>query len=301
VRLSRDVVGAREGPVVREIDARWLMAYAAAVGATGPAYLDTTRADGLVAHPLFPVCYEWPLAEAIRAARFAPEIAARSVHATHDVVLHRLPRPGDRLATVATVVGLEPRPPGAYVLTRHDTTDAAGAAVSTTLYGSLHRGVTCDANGAPGADARDAARSAAVVTDPAPLPPPAGDPAWMDLVEVPASLAHTYTECARIWNPIHTDRSVALRAGLPDIILHGTATLALAITKVLERHPGLDAPAVRRVRGRFAAMVRVPATLRVEAWTEIATGPGRAIPFRVLTADGRPALRDGWIELRPHP
>ena len=26
-----------------------------------------------------------------------------------------------------------------------------------------------------------------------------------------------YTECARIWNPIHTDRAVALAAGLPDI------------------------------------------------------------------------------------
>jgi len=305
MRISRDVLGTREGPAVREIDARWLMAYAACVGATGPPYLDTARPGGLLAHPLFPVCYEWPLAEAIRAVRFAPEVAARSVHATHDLVLQRLPRPGDRLATVATVVAIEPRPPGAYVLTRYETTDAAGAPVNTTLYGSLHLGVTCDPEPAAGdRDGRDAARAA-----PSDGPErrggqraeegPAGDPAWAELVEVPAGLAHLYTECARIWNPIHTDRAAALRAGLPDVLLHGTATLALAVTRVLERQGAADAAAVRRVRGRFAAMVRMPGTLRVEGWPETAGGTGRQLAFRVLTADGRPALRDGRLELLP--
>ena len=47
---------------------------------------------------------------------------------------------------------------------------------------------------------------------------------------VSATAAHVYTEGARIWNPIHTDAAVAARAGLPGIILHGTATLALAVS-----------------------------------------------------------------------
>ena len=50
-----------------------------------------------------------------------------------------------------------------------------------------------------------------------------------------ATAAHVYTECARIWNPIHTDVAYARAAGLPDIILHGTATLALSISKVSRR------------------------------------------------------------------
>ena len=77
------------------------------------------------------------------------------------------------------------------------------------------------------------------------LPPPvAGFDFEVDNVisiPVPAHLAHTYTECAHIWNPIHTDRAVALAAGLPDIILHGTATLALAVSALVDHQLGGDA------------------------------------------------------------
>ena len=78
-------------------------------------------------------------------------------------------------------------------------------------------------------------------------------------VPVAATAAHVYTECARIWNPIHTDRAYARAAGLPGIILHGTATLALSVSKLLEvlKHK------VRRVRCRFAGMVLMPSTLTV--------------------------------------
>src|SRR5215831_17990681 len=58
---------------------------------------------------------------------------------------------------------------------------------------------------------------------------------WSAELPVAPTLAHVYSECARIWNAIHTDRAAALAAGLPDIILHGTATLALAVSAVL-RH-----------------------------------------------------------------
>ena len=73
--------------------------------------------------------------------------------------------------------------------------------------------------------------------DPAPPHPIEGDerrgePEEVE-IPVPAGAAHTYTECARIWNPIHTDKAVALAAGLPDIILHGTANLALGVSAVI--------------------------------------------------------------------
>jgi len=116
-------------------------------------------------------------------------------------------------------------------------------------------------------------------------------------VPIPASLAHVYTECARIWNPIHTDRAVALAAGLPDIILHGTATLALAVSEALRREPEGAAAAVARVRCRFGGMVRLPSTLRVEGWKPAGSGAERAIAFRAIGADGRPAVRDGWLQL----
>ena len=85
-------------------------------------------------------------------------------------------------------------------------------------------------------------------------------------VNVAAGAAHTYTECARIWNPIHTDKAVALQAGLEDIILHGTANLAHGVSAVVEHVAG-DPGLVRRIACRFAAMVLMPSTLTVRIWS----------------------------------
>ena len=70
-----------------------------------------------------------------------------------------------------------------------------------------------------------------------PVVPELGPLPTNPVAEVPVAVAqgaaHTYTESARIWNPIHTDASVAEAAGLPAIILHGTATLALGVSATI--------------------------------------------------------------------
>ena len=287
LKLPRGLAGVPVGGVETEIDARWPMAYAAGLGDTDPAYLDTLRPGGIVAHPLFPVCYEWPLAVESRTGQLGEEIALRGVHATHDLVLHRRVRPGDRLRTTAAVVAVAPRRAGAYVLTRYATVDADGAPVSVTDYGSVYLGVACDAEGdlpaAPNASGGE---------------PEGADP-WTAEVPIPATLAHVYTECARIWNPIHTDPAVARRAGLSAILLHGTATLALSISAALARESrGAETP-VARVACRFTGMVSLPSRLTVTGRSARA-GDGTAIvTFRATTPDGRAALSDGWLAVGP--
>jgi acyl dehydratase len=255
VKLAARIVGTTVGPLAQVIDARWLMAYAAALGETDPRYFDTRGA--LVAHPLFPVCYEWPAAVAARDCAIPPEVYARVVHATHDLTIHRTPRAGETLLTTARIIGAVQRTPGAFAVTRMETRDAAGNPVSVTDYGSLYRGVSLE-----GADP-----GMALALDEAPLPtaplPSVGE------VPVAANLAHVYTECARIWNPIHTDLAVARTAGLPGLILHGTATLALSVSRALAACAA-DAARLRRVRCRFAGMVPMPSRLEVRA---LRTGP----------------------------
>ena len=41
-------------------------AYAAALGNALPCYFETTREAGVIAHPMFPVCFEWPLIVGMR-------------------------------------------------------------------------------------------------------------------------------------------------------------------------------------------------------------------------------------------
>ena len=288
MKIPRGLVGRSVGPITQEIDARWLMAYAAGLGETDPVYLDTQRPGGVVPHPLFPVSYEWPLAVESRGRQLGDEIALRSVHATHDLTLHRPARAGDRLTSTATVVAVAPRRAGAYVLTRYETRDAAGAPVSTTDYGSVFLGVACDPEGVL----------------PSPLfarghgGGPEGDD-WREDIPISATFAHVYTECARIWNPIHTDPEVARRAGLPRIILHGTATLALAVSAALRREPAGAAARVTRIAGRFSGMVAMPSQISVSGGPARADGSGRRRDFRARGADGAAVLSDGWLGLTP--
>jgi acyl dehydratase len=299
LHISSSVVGITAGPREHEVDARWLMAYAAALGEEAPEYLDTTRAGGVLAHPLFPVCYEWPLALDVRAAALADEVAVRGVHATHRLTLHRPLRAGERLHTTASVVALERRSPGAYMVLRLETVDAAGAPVSTTDYGSLYLGVDCDPSplspqgrGQGEGSSKGGGRSRGEE-----WPKGEATETWSAEVPISRTLAHVYTECARIWNPIHTDRAVARAAGLPDIILHGTATLALAVSRALRQDSRGPAAPVRALGCRFGAMVPLPSRIEVRGHRPEVSPGGRVIRFEVVGEGGRLAVRDGMIVL----
>jgi acyl dehydratase len=281
--IAPGIVGAEVGPLTHEIDARWLMAYAAALGETDPRYVDTRPAGGPLAHPLFAVCYEWPAALALRDLTLAAVVQPYGVHATHHLVIHRPPRAGDALRTTARVIAVRPQRSGTLVVSRFETTDAAGDRVTTTDYGSLYRGVALD--GVPDTKPDDARR------------PPGGEAGarWIELVDIGPHAARVYTECARIYNPIHTDLAVARAAGLAAPILHGTATLALAVSRVVSRDLHGQPLVVAEVSARFTAMVPMPATLRVRGGDRVDDHVG----FDVVNDAGVPVLAAGRIRLAP--
>ena len=255
--MTATVLGVQVGPLRQDLDARWLMAYAAGLGERDRRYFDTLAAHGPLAHPLFPVCYEWPAAVAMRDRTIPAALQPRSVHASHRLVIHRPPRVGDTLLTTARVTDIRPRRSGTLIVTRLETLDAAGARVTTTDYGSVYRGVRPD-----------------------------------DLTGIsPREEALVYTECARIWNPIHTDVAVARAAGLPNPILHGTATLALAVSRVVARELGGEPARVAEVHVRFSGMVPLPSSFTVRG----RPGDGRGVGFDAVGPDGRPVLSQGVV------
>src|SRR4029077_20621376 len=77
--------------------------------------------------------------------------------------------------------------------------------------------------------------------------------------------AHISGACARLGNPIniHTDLATAKNAGLPGTILHGTATLAMAASRVMAAETGGDPTCIGRIHARFGAMVLMPSEVEV--------------------------------------
>lgn len=271
MKLSSDIVGREAGPDVQLIDARWLMAYSAALGETDARYYDT--AEGVLAHPLFPVCYEWPATRDLRDRAGLEPLSARLVHAQHDLVIHRLPKAPEKLSISGKVLAAMQRRPGTLVVFRLTTRDSNGERVSTTDFSVLYRGVEL-----AGED-----KSIEALEDP---PAHAKALSRVGEIKVPANAAYVYTECARIWNPIHTDVAYARAAGLPDIILHGTATLALSVSAL-----HVEPQAVRRVRCRFAGMVLMPSLLTVHASSQ-----GGGLAFETRNERGEAVIQRGSME-----
>lgn len=284
--LNTRMLGEQTPPVRHEVDARWLMAYAAGIDDLNPRYMDTT-AGVVIGHPLFPVCLEWP---AILDSRALPGSEnqtaaerARGVHAAHDLHIYQPILADETYETTATVIGLKPIKPGAAQTLRLDTRNSAGQLVCQTWQLSINRDVPVEGQLVPDAQV--------------PALPQASDGGPIShryAIAIKAGAANIYTECAHIWNPIHSDKAFALAAGLPDIILHGTATLALAVSRMVDELLGGDPTRVTRIGGRFTGMVLMPAVLSLEMRWQSTSHLG----FVMINEAGEEVFSQGFIGYR---
>ena len=282
--LSSTALGSCTAPRIMDITTRRTIAYAAGLGDTSPCYVDDAAPEGVMAHPAFCVAVEWPVALALRTESSlggTPQETIRAVHAGQDSFFHRLIRPGDCLRTTASVIQIRPIRPGTFVVTKFATVDdMTGEPIVTSYSSTIYRGVALDGEGGQ-------------LEDIPALPAAASDPTQSVCVDIPVArqAPHVYTECADIWNSIHTERQVALEAGLPDIILHGTATWALAASALMQRCVAGNPMRLQRFTGRFTAMV-IPGTTMTLAYEAAQPNPD-VVPFTVRNAAGDPAIAHG--------
>ncbi|NBU29242.1 MAG: hypothetical protein EBS42_13815 [Caulobacteraceae bacterium] len=282
-----DRVGHVLTPSETPITIRRILSYAAGLGAAEPAFLDDAAAGGLRALPFQCVGPEWPVVLSLRDAvsdRLSPAEAQRGVHSVQDSHFHRPMVSGDDLVVTGQLMSARTVRSGVHLVFRLESHDrGTGDLVTTSWTSSIYRDV-----GLEGED-----RVLAEPPRSAPWPAPSEDAEETRIV-IPREMPHVYSECADIWNPIHTERAVALAAGLPDIILHGTATWALAGLTVLRRHADSDVGRLARITGRFSGMV-IPGEEIVIRHQAL---PGGLVSFEVRSATGAPVISQGGAWLR---
>lgn len=290
MEIGSELVGIRSK--VHRVSLHWrqTMNFAAGVGDDNPRYLDDERPEGVVAPPMLAVALTWPLAERpgdFWDRYFPMEVARRQVHYTEHITWRRLMRPGDTLEVRGEVAAIQPHPKGTLVTLRNTATDAAGDLVFEEFAGALMRGVQCVDRGATAI----------------PLPEwrpsdPCREPVWAAPVPIDRLAAHVYDACSNIIFPIHTSVKFARAAGLPDILLQGTATLSLAVRELLNREAAGDPARLTAISGRFAGMV-VPGGGIVVRMTERRSIPdGTECAFDVQDHTGRPVVSDGVMVTR---
>lgn len=278
--LNTSAVGTTLDAVETDMTVRKALAYAAGIADTTTRVFDDDRDGGIIAPPQYCVALEWPVVSGQRAREaygMTAKERVRGVHASQDSIFHRPVRPGMRLKTAGTVVGVRKVRAGAHTTEKLVTIDTT---TGETLVTSWTTRIVRDV---------ELAGDELSIEAPPAMPAGSGRPALRSSVFIPREMPHVYTECAQIWNPIHTEREVALAAGLPDIILHGTATWALAGREVIRAHCSGDPARLKRLFGRFTAMV-IPGHEIDIALEEPRDG---VVGFTVFNHLGRAAISDG--------
>ncbi len=282
--LKSSVVGEALPTLSIPVTPRMALAFAAGLG-------DDTALDddasGFAAHPLFCVSLEWQLVIAARNELLGvtPLEAVHAVHAGQNTRFLSPLRPGQTVKVSGRIAEIRRARAGALSVTELNVTGEDGAPISSTLSTGIYRNVDVDGDDRRALDYEPVSTAASEMID-----------VRETTIAIDRGFPHRYTECANIWNSIHTERKIALAAGLPDIIVHGTALWALAGTALLSRFAPGSPQRLKLLSGRFAAMVipGAPITIRYGR----APTANEAL-FEVLNARGEKAVADGRATFAP--
>ena len=265
-----------------EVTARAITAYAGGVGDFNPVYFEDDRPGGLIAHPGMVFTWQWN-------SRFTPDqhldlqLVRRGVQSWLDVRFNRPIREGDIITSQGQSIAVKQIRPGVLSTQRFTFRDSSGETVAIMDSSGITRGAELDGDEAE-------------LESAPPLPQRstnADAPVWTTTLPIDPQAPHVYTECADIWNPIHTERKVALAAGLPDIILHGSASLIIALREVINRSFDGDPTCLRRFAGQFRGMVIPGRPVTVHALEERDEGDRKIVFFEMLNDQGQSAIANG--------
>jgi acyl dehydratase len=266
------------------LDARRIMAYASSINDTNEMYFDDTRDEGLNVHPAICFALQWN-------TRFRPDLppntraAAFGVHAETDLRIYKPFKQNQVVTVQGRLIARRQIPPGVYSVDRFRMRDSQGELLAELDYNGITRGATLNGENKE--------------IEPQPRTPIASnlaaEPIWEESIYIPRHAGQQYTECADIFNPIHTERTAALAAGLPDIILHGSATKAHALTQIINHCFDGDARRVTRLCGQLRAMVLMDTMIKVECLGVQTEGDEKQVFFRVLNEAGESAIANGVV------
>lgn len=251
-------------------------AYAAVIGAEDARCFDD-RDGGPLAHPLLaallPQRLMMGLPQKATQGGGGASIFSAPLHRSQSLRIHRALRTDTPITIAQHFAGAHVHPQGALVTFRYAARDAEGALFDAGIT-LLLRGVAWQGEEVAAAPARP------------PLPGTARETA----VPVARGLPWLYDAVSGVPFPIHTSRRAATAAGLPDVILQGSATLALTVGAIL-RDRCLAPAAIGGLDADFRAPVHPGCTLTV------AHAPhGGGIAFAAHDSQGR-AVVAGLLQL----
>lgn len=282
MKLNSEMVGTRIRPFHYRVTFRDVSNFAASIGDDNEGYFDTEKTPA--AHPLFPVRISWQIIQNLVQlwdADIHKDLLAGMVHHSEHIQIHHNFHPGDDLTVKGKCVALVPHHLGAKIVLKFDYTDLEYRLVVTEYAGAIVFGVNCSDEGKilPGIPEVQRAGECA--------------PIWEEEIEISRLAPYIYDGCNDIVYPIHTDRRFARSIGLPDIVLQGTATLAMGVSALVKKEAYNHPKNVKMVAARFTDIVIPPNKLVVRLLKK----RGADFYFDVIEQSGKTVIKGGYMNI----
>ena len=285
VLIDSNIVGSRIKLYQFSVNARQISNYAAAISDLNDVYYLSEKQNNLCSHPLFPVRISWGIIESLSEyldIETPFNLQSQLVHHSEYLQFKRLPKPGDVLTLKGELAAVTPHHRGAKLILKFEYYDQSDQLILIEYIGSILFGVNCT----------DAGRG--INTIPTVQRIEESTPIWSESISVPRSAPYIYDGCTEIVYPVHTDQKFARSMGLPDIILQGTATLAMSISTLLKKELGDDPRLVEVVAGKFTDVVVPPNNLTVQLLKK----SSQELFFDVKEKTGQFVIRGGYIRTK---
>ena len=285
--LNSELTGTSLLDYETSVNWRDIMNYSAAIGDANPRYFDDESPDGIIAHPVYPVALTWNIIgriqEFIVSEKFPTELLLSQVHYTEHLAIHRPLLPGLQLIIKGQIVAILPHRAGTHVVIRLVAREKEGTPVFTEHIGAMLRGVECI-----GGEGQESLPIVQNVSD-------AVEPCWTSTLSIDKLMPFIYDGCTDIVFPIHTSIKFAHMVGLPGIILQGTATLALAVTELVNRELKCEPARVKSVSCRFTGMVLPGSNISVRMIEKRKNNTATDLLFDVCNINGGKIISSGCL------
>ncbi|MCB9502585.1 MAG: MaoC family dehydratase N-terminal domain-containing protein [Deferribacteres bacterium] len=290
MEISSKFVGTQLKEYKKIVNWHETMNYAAAVNDTNPHYFDDERETGIIAPPMFATAATWPILQNfhkyIKVSDFPFEVLNQQVHYREYLQFHNPVKPGDELRINGTIAAILPRKAGTHIIIKFEATNQTGRHLFTEYIGGMLRGVICADNG----EGEDALPKI-------PSPPEELTNVWEQKIKIEPLLPFIYDACSNIVFPIHTSQKFAHAVGLPGIILQGTATLALAVREIVNRHADGNPLKLQSLSCNFSGMVFPDSEIRVQLLSINKEANEQHLFFHVLDENGHIVIKNGYASI----
>lgn len=282
--IQADILGRCTIAKTTVLDARRTIAFAAGIDDQNDIYFDDTRAGNLQVHPGIAFSLQWHSHTRLGQSTSSQQPIV-AVHAGSDLRFHRPFAAGQVVTTQGRLIALKQISSGVITVERYRMEDGMGELIAeldlnVLLFNTVLADGDMQIETLPG-----------LPVAPAALEPPVR----VREISIPRNALHRYTSGSGIYEHIHTVKSAAQAGGFPDIILHGSATKAIALSDVIEHYFDGDPTRLSRLSGQLRANIFPDSIIRLEVQTVRDDDGERQVFFRVLNEKGELAIVHGLV------